>query len=140
MSVTENRLAELGIALPDANDAVANYVCVQRVGNMLYFSGCGPMSGRTPLYQGKLGSELTVEEGYNAARAAMLALLGQLKQELGDLDRVKRFVKTACLRCLRPGLHTATSRSQRRIRPVGGSIRRAWQACPQCNWRERPAF
>ncbi len=93
MSVTENRLAELGIALPDANAAVANYVCVQRVGNMLYFSGCGPMSGSTPLYQGKLGSELTVEEGYNAARAAMLALLGQLKQELGDLDRVKRFVK-----------------------------------------------
>ena len=93
MSVTENRLAELGIALPDANDAVANYVCVQRVGNMLYFSSFGPMSSRTPLYQGKLGSELTVEEGYNAARAAMLALLGQLKQELGDLDRVKRFVK-----------------------------------------------
>ena len=93
MSVTENRLAELGIALPDANAAVANYVCVQRVGNMLYFSGCGPMSGSAPLYQGKLGSELTVEEGYNAARAAMLALLGQLKQELGDLDRVKRFVK-----------------------------------------------
>lgn len=93
MGQIEKRLEELGIVLPPAPSPMANYVSVQRSGNMLYFSGCGPMDGKTPLYQGRVGIELTEEQGYAAARASAINLISQLKHAVGDLDKVKRFVK-----------------------------------------------
>lgn len=93
MAEIEKRMEELGIVLPPAPDAVANYVCVQHSGNQLYFSGCGPMNGKTAVWQGRLGEDVTVEEGYQAARLAALNLVSQLKREVGDLDRVKQIVK-----------------------------------------------
>ena len=93
MAQTEKRLEELGIVLPPTPSPMANYVSVQRAGNMLYFSGCGPMDGKTPLYQGRVGAELTAEQGYEAARLSAINLISQLKHAVGDLDRVRKFVK-----------------------------------------------
>ena len=94
MTVAEDRLAALGLELPDAPSPIANYVSAVRTGNLLYLSGSGPAArpdGTSP--KGKLGADLTVEEGYEAARLVGLNLIARLKAELGDLDRVKRVVK-----------------------------------------------
>ena len=94
MTVPENRLAELGLELPDAPSPIANYVPAVRTGNLLYLSGSGPAPGPDgTVASGKLGADLTVEEGYEAARLVGLNLIARLKAELGDLDRVKRVVK-----------------------------------------------
>ena len=94
MGSVEDRLAQLGIDLPVAPDPVANYVPAVRTGDLLYLSGLGPAprSDGTSL-TGKVGSDLTVEEGYEAARQTCLSLIGRLKQELGDLGRVQRVVE-----------------------------------------------
>ena len=89
----EKRLEELGLTLPEAPTPMANYVSVRRSGNLLYFSGASAFQEGKPVVFGKLGAELTMEEGYQAARLAGLNLIAQLKRELGDLDRVVQFVK-----------------------------------------------
>ena len=94
MSAAEDKLAQLGVTLPDSPSPIANYVPAVRTGNLLYLSGVGPAAkpdGEVPA--GKLGSDLTVEEGYEAARLAGINLLARLKAELGDLNRVARVVK-----------------------------------------------
>ena len=89
----EKRLEELGITLPDAPTPRANYIPVRRSGNLLFMSGAGPFENGKPVITGKLGKELDAEQGYAAARLAGLNLIAQLKSALGDLDRVKQFVK-----------------------------------------------
>jgi enamine deaminase RidA (YjgF/YER057c/UK114 family) len=94
MSAVEQRLKEMGISLPSTPSPVANYVPGVRTGNLLYTAGLGPASrpdGTTP--NGKVGKDLTVEEGYEAARLTGINILARLKGELGDLDRVRRVVK-----------------------------------------------
>lgn len=94
MSVIEDKLKEMGITLPDTPAPVANYVPAVRTGNLVYFSGLGPAArpdGTTP--QGKLGDNMSVEDGYEAARLTGINILARLKGELGDLDKVKRVVK-----------------------------------------------
>lgn len=93
MSKVEKRLEELGLDLPTAPTPMANYVTCQRVGNMLYFSGAGAFQDGKPVVFGKVGAELTEQEGYQAARLAGLNLISQLKKEVGDLDKVKQFVR-----------------------------------------------
>lgn len=93
MAKIEAKIEELGITLPSAPAPMANYVTARRVGNLLYFSGAGPFEEGKPVVFGKVGNELTKEEGYQAARLTGLNLISQLKNELGDLDRVKQFVK-----------------------------------------------
>jgi enamine deaminase RidA (YjgF/YER057c/UK114 family) len=88
------QLQELGITLPTPAQPVANYVRARRVGNTLYVAGHGPAadaSGKRPI--GKVGRELTPEQGYQAARLVGLNLLASVRQELGSLDRVKQVVK-----------------------------------------------
>lgn len=89
----EARLEELGIELPAATAPVANYVNAVRAGSLLFLSGKGPTRPDGSQIQGKLGSDLSVEEGYEAARLTGINLLAALKDELGDLNRVKRVVK-----------------------------------------------
>jgi enamine deaminase RidA (YjgF/YER057c/UK114 family) len=91
MSV-EEKLKELGLELPSAATPVANYVPAVRSGNLVFLSGHGPLE-KDRLIRGKLGSDLTVEEGYQAARLVALGLLGSLKDLIGDLERVRRIVK-----------------------------------------------
>ena len=94
MSEIESRLEHLGISLPAEPVPIANYVPGIRTGNLLYLSGLGPASradGATP--SGKVGRDLTTEEGYEAARLTGINILARMKGELGDLDRVRRVVK-----------------------------------------------
>jgi enamine deaminase RidA (YjgF/YER057c/UK114 family) len=89
----EEKLAAAGITLPNLSAPVANYVNAVRTGNLLFLSGKGP-SDQTGKYMiGKLGSNLTIEEGYAAARLTAINQLGVLKKELGDLSKIKRIVK-----------------------------------------------
>ena len=94
MAKIEARLAELGIALPDTPAPVANYVPGVRTGNLLYLSGIGPAerADGTSLV-GKVGRDLSQEEGYEAARLTGLNIISRMKGEVGDLDKVKRVVK-----------------------------------------------
>ena len=85
----DKRLQELGIELPAASPPAANYVKAVRVGNLLFLSGHAAVSG----FRGKLGKDMTTEEGYQAARSTAISVIATLKQELGDLDKVKRIVK-----------------------------------------------
>lgn len=94
MSEIESRLENLGISLPAEPVPIANYVPGVRTGNLLYLSGLGPASppdGATP--SGKVGRDLTTEEGYEAARLTGINILARMKGELGDLDKVRRVVK-----------------------------------------------
>jgi enamine deaminase RidA (YjgF/YER057c/UK114 family) len=88
------RLQELNLTLPDAPAPVANYVPAARAGNMLYVSGQIPLEGGKPQFVGKLGRELGVEQGQQAARLCALNVLAQARAALaGDLDRVVRCVR-----------------------------------------------
>ena len=90
----EDKLNELGIELPESPAPIANYVPAVRTGNLLYLSGVGPAApADSPAPLGKLGADLTVEQGYEAARLTGINLLSRLKTELGDLGRVNRVVK-----------------------------------------------
>ena len=93
MAKIEERIKELGLTLPAAPSPMANYVTARRTGNLLFFSGAGPFEEGRPVVFGKVGNELSQEEGYQAARLTGLNLIAQLKKELGDLDRIKQFVK-----------------------------------------------
>jgi enamine deaminase RidA (YjgF/YER057c/UK114 family) len=89
----EARLKKLGIVLPPAPAPMANYVRAVRVGNLLFTSGAGPFRDGKLAYVGKVGRDLTVEEGQQAARLVGINLLAAIKATLGSLDRVKRVVK-----------------------------------------------
>jgi enamine deaminase RidA (YjgF/YER057c/UK114 family) len=89
----ENRLAELKIILPKVQPPIASYVNAVRTGNLIYLSGKGPTSTDGKFISGKVGVDLTLEEGKAAARNTGLNLLAALKAEIGDLDKVKRIVK-----------------------------------------------
>ena len=89
----EARLAALGITLPAVDKPIANYVKSVRTGNLVFTSGHGPCGQLQPAQKGKVGSDLTIEQGAAAARATGICLLATLKAELGSLSRVKRIVK-----------------------------------------------
>ncbi len=89
----ENRLRELEIQLPPPPKAVAVYVPAVRVGNTLYASGHGPRRLDGTLVQGKVGRDLTLEQGYDAARIVGLNVLSSVRNTLGSLDKVVRLVK-----------------------------------------------
>ena len=88
----ETRLKEKGIVLIAPPSPVANYVNAVRVGNLLYLSGRGPWKDSAYI-TGKLGKDLSIEQGYEAARLTGLGHLSVLKAELGSLNKVKRIVK-----------------------------------------------
>jgi len=88
----EARLQELGLELPSPAAPVGNYVPAVRTGNLVFLSGHGPI-GKDRVIAGKLGKDLPVEEGYEAAKIVALGLLGSLKDLIGDLDKVRRVVK-----------------------------------------------
>lgn len=89
----EARLKALGIELPPPPKPVASYVPAVRTGNLVFLSGQGPVAGGKPTVTGKVGAELTEEQGNKAARATILNSLAVLRAEIGSLDRVRRIVK-----------------------------------------------
>ena len=89
----ESKLEELGIKLSSPSSPVANYVNVVRTGNLLFLSGKGPLKDDGNYIKGKVGVDLTIEQGYEAARITGINQLSVLKSTLGDLRKVKRIVK-----------------------------------------------
>src|SRR5262245_61817950 len=89
----EEKLSALGLQLPEAPKPVATYVPAVRTGNLLFLSGVLPMRNGQLAYAGKLGRELSVPEGVEAAKVAILNALAIAKQEIGSLDRITRVVK-----------------------------------------------
>src|SRR5437588_12354985 len=89
----EARLAELKIELPPAPKQVASYGPAVRADDLLFLSGTGPFKDGKIVYAGKLGKDLTVDQGYEAAKLTLLNALAIARQELGSLDRVTRVVR-----------------------------------------------
>ena len=86
-------LAKLGITLPQAPAPVANYIGFNLVGNLLVVSGQIPLVEGKIACTGKLGAEVSIEQGQDAARICFINLVAQVKAAVGDLDRVKRVVR-----------------------------------------------
>ena len=93
MSQVEDKLREMGLDLTEGPPPMANYIPGYRTGNLVFLSGVGPRDADGNTLRGKLGQEVTVEEGYQAARLCALNLLANLKGIIGDLDKVKHVVK-----------------------------------------------
>jgi hypothetical protein len=110
----ESRLAELQIELPPPPLPMATYVPAVRAGNLLFLSGVLPIRDGQLAFSGKLGRDLTVEQGMEAARLALLNALAIAKQEVGSLDRGR----------IRP----AASSHQRGVGPLGRHLWRGWSS------------
>ncbi len=89
----EHKLKELGLELPQPPKPLANYVPAVLAGNFLFLSGVLPMRDGQLVFSGKLGQDLTVAQGIEAAKLSLLNALAIAKQELGTLDRITRVVK-----------------------------------------------
>ena len=91
----EKKLKDMGLEVPSVPKPVAAYVPGAVTGNLLFTSGQLPMQDGEVSYTGHVGSEVSVEDGYDAARICGLNCLGVIKAELGDLSRVRRVVKVS---------------------------------------------
>jgi enamine deaminase RidA (YjgF/YER057c/UK114 family) len=89
----DSRLDELGLTLPEPLVPPGNFQLVKVHGDLAYIAGHGPFDGSTLLAEGLIGRDLTLEQGYDAARLAGLSILASLKRELGDLDRVTQWIR-----------------------------------------------
>lgn len=94
MNNVEQKLTELEIVLPEGPEPMANYVSIQKAGDIWFFSGAGPLKDGKATVIGRLGENLTTEEGYQAAREAGINLIASLKKALnGDWDKLEQIVK-----------------------------------------------
>lgn len=93
----EAKLQDLGLVLPEPPKPVATYVGAVQVGSVLFVSGHGPVKDGEHLFIGKLGRDMDVAEGKEAAQLVALNMLATVKAHLGDLDQVRRVVKLLCL-------------------------------------------
>lgn len=90
----ENKMAALELTLPAPPTPAAHYIPYVRIGNLLFVGGnTGRLNGQPHKYVGKVGGQVTLEQGYEMARYCALNHLAIIKSALGDLDRVERFVK-----------------------------------------------
>src|SRR3990170_188222 len=99
----ESRLKELGIEIPEPVAPIASYVGAVRSGNLLWISGQVTKKGDSFLHNGKLGANVTIEQGQEAARQSALNALAQVRKSLGSLDKVKRVVKVVGFVASAPG-------------------------------------
>lgn len=93
MVSAEQRLQELGVALPEAPKPLGSYSATVQTGNLLFLSGMLPLQGLAAGLVGRIGEELSVEQGRQAARLAALNALALIRHRLGSLDRVTRLVR-----------------------------------------------
>ncbi|MFD2617509.1 RidA family protein [Terrilactibacillus laevilacticus] len=89
----ENKLKELGVTLPEVAKPVAAFIPAQQTGNLVYTSGQDCRQNGRLIYEGKVGQDLTVEQGYEAARQSMINCLAVLKKQVGNLDNISKIVK-----------------------------------------------
>jgi enamine deaminase RidA (YjgF/YER057c/UK114 family) len=100
---TEQRLKDLGISLPRPPTPLGAYVEAVQSGNLLFLSGTLPVEGGVPRFLGRIGDELSVEEGRRATRLAALNALALAKEHLGSLDRVTRVIRLGVALVTTPG-------------------------------------
>jgi len=93
VKTTEEKLAAAGVELPPAVSPFGAYVPAVRTGNLLFLSGMLPTVGHEPKFLGRIGKELNLEQGCDAAYAAALNVLAVAKQHLGSLDKIARVVR-----------------------------------------------
>jgi enamine deaminase RidA (YjgF/YER057c/UK114 family) len=109
VGIVGDKLSELGLELPEPMAAPPGvelpFALVRLSGNHAYVSGHGPWDGSDIKVRGKVGGDVSLEQGYEAARLTGLSMLASLKQELGDLDRVTRWVKALGLVNGAPGFN-----------------------------------
>ena len=91
--IPEEQLEKMGLKLPPVSKPIANYVKYVRTGNLIFLAGHGPTKADGTNITGKVGKDLTVEQGYEAAKITALSLIATLKDAVGDLRKVKRIVK-----------------------------------------------
>jgi len=89
----EQRLNEIGLSLPEVAKPVAEYVPAKMVGNLVFCSGQGPVKEGKMVYIGKVGRELGIEEGYEAARICALNCLAAIKTVVGSLDKIDEIIR-----------------------------------------------
>ena len=89
----DERLKKLGIELPVPSKPVASYVPALTIDNFIYVSGQLPIKNGKLIFKGKLGKELSVEDGYKAAEICSINILAQLKAKLGTLDKIEQIIK-----------------------------------------------
>ena len=89
----EQKLKEMGIELPPVQQPIATYVSAVRTGNLVFLAGKGPSKPDGSYITGKPGKDLSIQQGYDAARLTAINQLAALKAAIGDLDKVKRVVK-----------------------------------------------
>ena len=94
MKTVEERIKVMGLELPPAPPLGGIYFPVVFIGDLLYVSGQGPVQNDTQLIKGKVGKDLTMEEGQLAARQVGLTMLSTIKAQIGDLSKIKRLIKT----------------------------------------------
>jgi enamine deaminase RidA (YjgF/YER057c/UK114 family) len=99
-----DRMRELGIELPPVFPPAGNYLGCVVDGDLVYVGGHGPIDGENVI-QGKVGADLTLEQGYDAARKTALSILATLNAELGSLDRIERIVKVFGMVNCAPGFN-----------------------------------
>jgi enamine deaminase RidA (YjgF/YER057c/UK114 family) len=94
LSNPEKRIQELHLTLPPAPKPIAVYKTAVKLGNQLFVSGHGPLKADKTMITGRVGQDMTLEQGRDAARQVGLAILATVRDTLGSLDKVKRLVKT----------------------------------------------
>ena len=105
MGRIDSRLDELGLVLPAPTEPPGNYKPVEVHDGIAYIAGHAPIDGSTVVVQGEVGRELSLEEGYDAARLVALSILASLKRELGELDRVTKWLRAVGYVQTAPGFH-----------------------------------
>ncbi|HJU02935.1 MAG TPA: RidA family protein [Actinomycetes bacterium] len=103
MPTPEERLQQLGVSLPTPAAPVAAYVPCVRTGDLVYVSGQVPLVGGKPSHLGRLGDEVSLEDGRAAARTCAINVLAALRAELGELSQVRRVVKVTGFVASAPG-------------------------------------
>jgi enamine deaminase RidA (YjgF/YER057c/UK114 family) len=105
MGRIEARLQELGLVLPKPMKPPGNFELVTVHAGVAYVAGHAPIDGSTVLVHGAVGADLSLDEGYRAARLTGLSILASLKHALGDLDRVRRWLRAVGYVQAAPGFH-----------------------------------
>jgi hypothetical protein len=136
MGRIETRLQELGLVLPTPMKPPGNFELVTVHAGVAYVAGHAPIDGSTVLVHGAVGADLSLDEGYGAARLTGLSILASLKHALGDLDRVRRWLRAVGYVQAAPGFHDKRQSRERLQQPNRRDLGRRRTTRP---FRARPS-
>ncbi len=134
MATPEQRLAEMGLELPEVVTPLASYVPAVRSGSYVYTSGQVPMVEGKMLVTGKVGAEVDAETAQGAARACALNALAAVRSVTGDLSAVTRIVKVVGYVASTPDFTGQPGVVNGASDLLGRGVRRCRGTCPQCRW------